>query len=107
MVWGATVAALSAADPEHAVSHHFAPNQQWSFRQAAQRIANPELTLSDLEGCLENNQRVLHTYFYHGDVAMFSLQQSLNSGLDYVNRIIAAAERSLSLNASPTGGITT
>jgi hypothetical protein len=42
MVWGATVAAMSAADPEHAVSHHFAPNQRWSFVQAAQRIADPD-----------------------------------------------------------------
>ena len=95
MVWGATVAAMSAADPEHAVSHHFAPNQQWSFRQAAQRIANSRLTLSDLEGCLDNNQKVLHTYFYHGDVAMIFLQQSIDSGLDYVYEIIATAERSL------------
>ena len=95
MVWGATVAAMSAADPEHGVSHHFAPNQQWSFRQAAQRIADPHLTVSDLEGCLDNNQKVLHTYFYHGDVAMIFLQQSIDSGLDYVNRIIALAERSL------------
>lgn len=56
MVWDATVATMNAGDPEHAVSHHFAPNQQWSFRQAAQRIANLSLTLSELESCLDNNQ---------------------------------------------------
>ena len=95
MVWGATVAAVSAADPEHGVSHHFVLNQQWSFRQASQRIANSHLTLSDLEECLDNNQKVLHTYFYHGDVAMIFLQQSIDSGPDFVNRIIALAERSL------------
>ena len=95
MIWGATVAAVSAADPEHGVSHHFAPNQQWSFRQASQRIANSHLTLPDLEECLDNNQKVLHTYFYHGDVAMIFLQQSIDSGLEYANRIIAVAEQSL------------
>ena len=95
MVWGATVAAKSAADPEHAVSHHFAPNQQWSFRQAAQRIANPNLTLSELEQCLNNNQKLLHTHFYHGDLDTGVFQQSSRDGLAFVDRIIAVAEQSL------------
>ena len=95
MVWGATVAAMSAADPEHAVRHHFAPNQQWSFRQAAQRIANPGLTLAELEQCLDNNQKVLHTHFYHGDLATGAFQRSKNYGLAFVDRIIASAEQSL------------
>ena len=95
MVWGATVAAMSAADPEHELHGHFAPNQQWSFRQAAQRIINPSMTFSDLEGCLDNNQKLLHTHFYHGNLTTTFLQQRLDSGLDYVNRIIAVAEQSL------------
>ena len=93
-IWGATVAAMSAADPEHAVSHHFAPNQQWSFRQAAQRIANPSLPLSDLEDCLDNNQRSLHTHFYHGNLTAREFQQRRNDGLNFVSRIIALAEQS-------------
>ena len=95
MVWGATVAAMSAADPEHAVSHHFAPNQQWSFRQAAQRIANPGLPESELERCLDNNQKILHTHFYHGDLAARVFRRSRREGLDFVDRIIAVAEQSL------------
>ncbi len=95
IIWGATVAAMSAADPEHSVSHHFAPNQRWSFRQAAQRIANPGLTLSDLDLCLDNNQRTLHTHFYHGNLTAPDLQRGRNDGLTFVVRIIAVAERSL------------
>ena len=95
MIWGATVAAMSAADPEHAVSHHFAPNQQWSFLQAAQRIANPDLTFSELEQCLNNNQKLLHTYFYHGDLSIRVFRRSRNDGLAFVDRIIAVAEHSL------------
>ena len=96
MVWGATVAAMSAADPEHAVSHHFAPNQQWSFRQAAQRIANLSLTISELERCLDNNQKLLHTYFYHGDLPHDEYREGRDEGIALVVRIIVAAERSLS-----------
>lgn len=95
VIWGATVAAVSAADPEHGISHHFAPNQQWSFRQAAQRIVNPSLTLSDLDMCLDNNQRMLHTHFSHGNLTRRDLQRRRNAGLTFVNRIIATAERSL------------
>ena len=95
MIWGATVAAMSAADPEHGVSHHFAPNQQWSFRQAGQRIANADLTASELERCLDNNQKLLHTHFYHGDLPGEVFQQSRREGLAFVSRIIAVAELSL------------
>lgn len=95
MVWGATVAAMSAADPEHNISHHFAPNQQWSFRQVARRIANSSLTLPELEQCMDNNQKVLHTYFYHGDAHPTGLRRGLSEGTAYVARIIATAERSL------------
>lgn len=95
MIWGATVAAMSAADPEHGVSHHFAPNQRWSFRQAAQRIANADLTASELERCLDNNQRTLHTHFYHGDLPAIVFRQSRADGLVFVNRIITVAEQSV------------
>ena len=95
MVWGATVAAMSAADPEHELYGHFAPNQQWSFRQAAQRIANPSLTVPELEWCLDNNQKLLHTHFYHGDLGPLALRKSLYEGTAMTNRIIALAEQSL------------
>ena len=95
MVWGATVAAVSAADPSHGTSHHLAPNQQWSFRQAAQRIADAGLTLLDLEGCLDNNQKLLHTYFYHGDLNPDEYRASRDEGMTFVARIISVAERSL------------
>lgn len=95
MVWGATVAAMSAADPEHEAGGHFAPNQRWSFRQASQRIANPALTLSELEDCLSNNQGFMHTHFYHGSLTPTNFLLSRRHGLHYVNRIIALAEQSL------------
>ncbi len=95
MIWGATVAALSAADPEHAVSHHFAPNQQWSFRHAAQRIANPNLTELEMERCLDNNQKVLHTHFYHGDLGSHDFLRSRTDGISFVLRIVSLAEQSL------------
>ena len=95
MVWGATVAALSAADPEHAVSQHFAPNQRWSFLQATQRIANPGLTASDLEQCLHNNQGLLHTHFYHGNLGSTDFLLSRSDGISFVLRIISLAEQSL------------
>lgn len=95
MVWGATVAAMSAADPEHTVSHRFAPNQRWSFLQAAQRIANPGLTLSELESCLNNNQGLLHTHFYHGNLVGTDFLLSRSGGVAFVSRIIAVAEQSL------------
>ncbi|MCE2500061.1 MAG: hypothetical protein J4G13_04270 [Dehalococcoidia bacterium] len=95
MVWGATVAAMSAADPEHFASHHFAPNQRWSFLQVAQRIANPGLTLSELEHCLNNNQGLLHTHFYHGNLEGTDFLLSVSDGVSFVSRIITLAERSI------------
>ena len=86
---------MSAADPEHGVSHHFAPNQRWSFRQAAQRIANPGLTFRELEQCLDNNQRLLHTHFYHGDLSPEAYRASRDDGMAFVRRIMAVAEQSL------------
>ena len=86
---------MSAADPEHELHGHFAPNQRWSFRQAAQRIANPRLTIHDMEEFLDNNQRLLHTHFYHGHLTTGFLQSSVIAGLEYVNRIVVTAEQSL------------
>ena len=95
MIWGATVAAMSAADPEHDVRHHHAPNQRWSFLQATQRIANPVLPVSALKQRLDNNQRTLYTHFYHGNLTAVEFLRSQNVGLNFVDRIIAVAEQSL------------
>lgn len=95
MVWGATVAAMSAADPEHAVSHHLAPSQQWSFRQVAQRVANHRLTFPELEQCLDNNQKLLHTHFYHGNLTPREFHRNKDAGVSFVSRIVALAEQSL------------
>lgn len=95
MVWGATVAAVSAADPGHGIGDHYAPYARWSFRQAAQRIANPYLTYADLERCLDNNQRLLHTHFYHGSLNADDLEFSIAVGIDLVMRILTIAQQDL------------
>ena len=93
MIWGATVAAVSAADPEHNISHHYAPYTGWSFRQVAPRIANADLTVADLERCLDNNQRLLHTHFYHGNLNADDLEFSVTVGIELVRRILAVAQQ--------------
>ena len=95
MVWGATVAAMSAADPEHNISHHDAPYNRRNFRQTAYRIANPNLTFAELEHCLDNNQRLLHTHFYHGNLHYDDLNPKVADGIDLVMQILAIARQGL------------
>lgn len=95
MVWGATVAARSAADPEHNISHHDAPYNRRNFRQAAHRIANPNLTFAELEHCLDNNQRLLHTHFYHGNLHYDDLNPNVEVGKNLVMQILAIAQQDL------------
>ena len=98
MVWGATVHALSAADPQHETMltqpnvSHDAPNQRRTFLQAANRVANPNLSYSTLVACLDDNQGKLHTYFYHVNLSNANLTASIRVGIVHVNRIIAAAK---------------
>ena len=95
MVWGATVAARSAADPEHNISPHDAPYNGRNFRQAAHRIANPSLTFATLERCLDKNQGLLHTHFYHGNLNADDLEYSIADGINLVMQILAVAQQSL------------
>ena len=98
MVWGATVHALSAADPEHGMTltqpnvSHDAPNQKRTFLQSANRVANSNLQYSTLLACLDENQGKLHTYFYHINLSNAVLSASMRDGVAYVQRIIAAAK---------------
>ena len=98
MVWGATVHALSAADPQHETTltqpnvSHDAPNQRRTFLQAASRVANSNLPYSTLPACLDENQGKLHTYFYHINLSDADLTVSTSLGITHVNRIIAAAQ---------------
>lgn len=98
MVWGATVHALSAADPQHETTltqrnvSHDAPNQRRTFLQAANRVANSNLPYSTLLACLDENQGKLHTYFYHINLSDADLTVSTRLGITQVNRIIAAAQ---------------
>ena len=98
MVWGATVHALSAADPQHETTltqpnvSHDAPNQRRTFLQAANRVANSNLPYSTLVACLDHNQGKLHTYFYHINLSNADLTASISVGINHVNRIIAVVQ---------------
>ena len=98
MVWGATVHALSAADPQHETTltqpnvSHDAPNQRRTFLPAANRVANSSLPYSTLLACLDENQGKLHTYFYHINLSDADLTVSTSLGINHVNRIIAVAQ---------------
>ena len=94
IVWGATVHAMSAADPEHGTGEHRAPN-------TARRIANDKLTESDLLDCLENNQGGLHNHYYHGNLSEQALYGCLTMGLDYLTRLIQVAATNLLMVSEP------
>ena len=102
MVWGATVHALSAADPSHEKVPpnrresqqglaHTSPNSRYSFEESAKRVSNLGLSLASLTACLQNNQGNLHTHFYHGNLSNSDLTTSAILGISYVRGIIAVA----------------
>ena len=95
MIWGATVHAMSAADPEHGTGEHRAPNTARRFGAAANRIATERLPVSDLLDCLANNQSGLHNHFYHGNLTEPTLRDQLTTGFSYLSRLIQAATASL------------
>ena len=105
MVWGATVHALSAADPSHETESpnnwetvqglpHNSPNSKRTFEQAADRADSVYLSKSILSACRVNNQEVLHTHFYHGNLSNSDLTVSMGVGTAYVQMIIAIAKGS-------------
>lgn len=95
MVWGATVHAMSAADPEHGTSEHRAPNTARRFNAAAGRVVTDTLTMADLKACLENNQSGLHHHFYHGNLTEQLLDRRLTAGFVRLGQLLLAATDSL------------
>ncbi len=95
IIWGATVHAVSAADPEHGTGEHMAPNNIRRFNAAANRIANSELTIADLQDCLTNNQGGRHNHFYHGNLTERGLRDRLTIGFAHLRRLIRTAADSL------------
>ena len=101
IVWGATVHAMSAADPEHGSGEHRTPNTARRFNDAARRIANDKLTASDLLDCLENNQGGLHNHYYHGNLSEQALYGCLTMGFDYLIRLTQVAALNLLTASEP------
>ena len=100
LIWGATVHAISAADPEHETqpvdrhgNPHQAPNTSVTFMAAARRIIWSPLTERDIAQCLDNGQRGLHNHFYHLANSEQSLQHSIAVGAIYVQQFIHIAEQ--------------
>ena len=96
IVWGATVHAMSAADPEHGTGEHRAPNTARRFEAAANRIANDDLTVLVLQECLDNNQKSLHNHFYHGNLTEPVLRNRLTMGFSFLSQLMQAAAANLS-----------
>ena len=91
IIWGATVHAMSAADPARGTGEHTAPNTARRFMAAANRIATAELPVSDLTDFLDNNQAGRHNHFYHGNLTVWELQDRLAMGFKYLGRLLQAA----------------
>ena len=101
LIWGATVHAVSAADPEHEAqppdrhgNPHQAPNTSVTFTLAARRIIGSPFTERDIAQCLDNGQRGLHNHFYHLTNSEQGLQRSISDGTAYIQRLIHSAEQS-------------
>ena len=102
MVWGATVHALSAADPAHETVPpnkresaqgitHTSPNSRHPFEESAKRVSNLVLPLAHFTACLQNNQGNLHTHFYHGNLSSNDLDAYMKVGIIQVRGIITLA----------------
>ena len=101
LIWGATVHAVSAADPEHEAqppdrhgNPHQAPNTSVTFTLAARRIIGSPFTERDIAQCLDNGQRGLHNHFYHLTNSEQSLQRSISDGAAYIQQLLHSAEQS-------------
>ena len=100
IVWGATVHAMSAADPEHGTGAHRAPNTARRFEAAANRVANDALTMLDLQACLANNQRSLHNHFYHGDLSEPDLYDCLIKGFWHLDQLMQVSAGNVTASES-------
>ena len=106
IIWGATVHAVSAADPEHEMkppdrhgNPHQAPNTKSTFMAAGCRIIESpfverQITERDIAQCLNNGQRGLHNHFYHLTNSEQRLQRRIAVGAAYIQRFIHIAGQS-------------
>lgn len=102
LLWGATVNAISAADPDHQrqppdrfANLHSAPSASSNFHAAIARIQPSPLTPIQTATCFHNGQRRLHNHFYHLNLPQSEVQICSAIAAGYVQIIIAAAENSL------------
>lgn len=102
LIWGSTVHAVSAADPEHQAqppdrfgNSHEAPITYQTFIGAAQRIVPAPLTERRMGQCFQNGQRKLHNHFYHLNLPPSHLRRRNAIGIVYAEHIIQAATQSL------------
>ena len=101
-IWGATVHAVSAADPDHELqpadrfgNPHQVPNTNAAFLNAARRIIGNPLPEGQITRCLHNGQRRLHNHFYHLNLTATEVQYSADIGAAYVQQLLRVAERSV------------
>ena len=111
LIWGATVHAISAADPEHETqpvdrhgNPHQAPNTSVTFMAAARRIIGSPLTERQIAQCLNNGQRKLHNHFYHMTNSEQNLRRRNAIGAAYVQRLIHSAEQQSLKHTTPQTG---
>ena len=102
LVWGATVHAVSAADPDHEIQPadrfgnlHQAPNTGATFTNAVRRIKERPLSEGQITYCLNNGQQGLHNHFYHLNLTSQQIQDNFVSGATYAQLFISAAARAL------------
>lgn len=102
LVWGATVHAVSAADPDHESqppdrfgNPHQAPNTNATFPNAVRRIRECPLSESQISFCLNNGQQGLHNHFYHLRLTPYELQYRVHVGNSYALLLIRTATRRL------------
>ena len=100
LIWGATVHAVSAADPEHEAqppdrhgNPHQAPNTSVTFTLAARRIIGSPFTERDIALCLDNGQRGLHNHFYHLTNSEQNLRRNIAVGAIYIQQLLHSAEQ--------------
>ena len=101
LIWGATVHAVSAADPEHEAQFsdrysnpHQAPNTKATFTAAARRIIGSPFTEDQIAQCLNIGQRELHNHFYHLTNSEQNLRRNSAVGAIYVQQLLHSAEQS-------------
>ena len=102
LTWGATVHAVSAADPAHETqppdrfrNSHEAPVNYHTLIAAAKRIVPPVLTERQIRQCVFNGQRKLHNHFYHLNLPPSHLRRRTAIGIVYAEQILQAATQSL------------